>query len=64
VLLNNENMMKSRRMKWAVHVALMGEKRNEYRILLGKPEGKMPHVCGWAILGWILENRMGFCGSY
>jgi hypothetical protein len=35
-------MIKSRRMRWAVHVAPMGEKRNAYRILLGKPEGKKP----------------------
>jgi hypothetical protein len=35
-------MIKSRRMRWARHVAVMGEKRNEYRILVGKPEGKRP----------------------
>jgi hypothetical protein len=34
--------IKSRRMKWAGHVARMGEKRNAYRILVGKPEGKRP----------------------
>jgi hypothetical protein len=28
------------RMRWAGHVAPMGEKRNAYRILVGKPEGK------------------------
>jgi hypothetical protein len=33
-------IIKSRRMKWAGHVVRMGEKRNAYRILLGKPEGK------------------------
>jgi hypothetical protein len=33
-------MNKSKRMRWIVHVALMGEKRNGYRILVGKPEGK------------------------
>jgi hypothetical protein len=33
-------MIKSRRMRWAGHVARMGEKRNAYRILVGKPEGK------------------------
>jgi hypothetical protein len=32
--------MKSRRMRWERHVARMGEKRNAYRILVGKPEGK------------------------
>jgi hypothetical protein len=35
-------MMKSRRMRWAGHVARMGAKRNVYRILVGKPEGKRP----------------------
>jgi hypothetical protein len=31
-------IIKSRRMTWAGHVASMGEKRNAFRILLGKPE--------------------------
>jgi hypothetical protein len=35
-------MIKSRRMRWAGHVARMGENRNAYRILVGKPEGKRP----------------------
>jgi hypothetical protein len=35
-------MIKSRRMRWAGHVARMGETRNAYRILVGKPEGKRP----------------------
>jgi hypothetical protein len=30
------------RMRWAGHVARMGEKRNAYRLLVGKPEGKRP----------------------
>jgi hypothetical protein len=34
--------IKSRRMRWARHVARMGEKRNVYRLLVGKPEGKRP----------------------
>jgi hypothetical protein len=33
-------MIKSRRMRWARHVARMGEKRNAYRIFVGKLEGK------------------------
>jgi hypothetical protein len=33
-------MIKSRRMRWAGHVARMGEKRNAYGIFVGKPEGK------------------------
>jgi hypothetical protein len=35
-------MIKSRRMKWAGHVARMEEKRNAYRKLVGNPEGKKP----------------------
>jgi hypothetical protein len=33
---------KLRRMRWVGHVARMGEKRNAYKILVGKPEGKRP----------------------
>jgi hypothetical protein len=35
-------IIKSRRMRWAGHVARMGEKMNVYRLLVGKPEGKRP----------------------
>jgi hypothetical protein len=35
-------IIKCRRMRWAGHVALMGEKRNAYRLLGGNPEGKRP----------------------
>jgi hypothetical protein len=35
-------IIKSRRMRWAGHVARMGENENENRILIGKPEGKRP----------------------
>jgi hypothetical protein len=35
-------MIKSRRIRWAGHEARMGEKRKVYRILVGKPEGKIP----------------------
>jgi hypothetical protein len=34
--------IKSRRMRWAGHVARMGEGKNVYRVLVGKPEGKRP----------------------
>jgi hypothetical protein len=34
--------IKSRRMRWAGHVACMEEKRDAYRVLVGKPEGKGP----------------------
>jgi hypothetical protein len=33
-------MINSRRMRWARHVGRIGEKRNAYRILVGKPEGQ------------------------
>ena len=50
-------VIKSRRMRWAGHVARMGEERGVYKVLLGKPEGKRPlgnlGVDGWIILGWI-----------
>jgi hypothetical protein len=35
-------IIKSRRMRWARHVARMGEKRNAYRLLVGRPKGKRP----------------------
>jgi hypothetical protein len=35
-------IIKSKRMRWAGYVARMGEKRNVYRLLVGKPEGKRP----------------------
>jgi hypothetical protein len=35
-------IIKSQRMRWADRVARMGEKRNAYRLLVRKPEGKRP----------------------
>jgi hypothetical protein len=35
-------MIKSRRMRWVRHAALIEEMRNAYGILVGKPEGKRP----------------------
>jgi hypothetical protein len=35
-------VIKSGRMKWAGHVARMGERRGAYRILVGRPEGRRP----------------------
>ena len=53
---NIVRVIKSRRMRWAGHVARMGEERGVYRILVGKPEEKSHWgdigVDGW-ILGWI-----------
>jgi hypothetical protein len=34
--------IKARRMRWAGHVVLMAEKRNAYRLLVGKSEGRRP----------------------
>jgi hypothetical protein len=61
--------IKSRRMRWAGHVPRMGEKRNAYRLLVRKPEGKRPlgrprrrwvdnirmdlGEVGWSDLDWI-----------
>jgi hypothetical protein len=39
---NTVKVIKSRRMRWARHVARMGEGRGVYRILVGRPEGKRP----------------------
>jgi hypothetical protein len=36
------HVVKSRRMRWAVHVARMGERRGVNRVLVGRPEGKIP----------------------
>jgi len=50
--------IKSRRTRWPGHVARMGEMRNEYKVLVGKPEGKRPlgrPKHRWEdILEWIL----------
>jgi hypothetical protein len=35
-------VIKSRRMRWAGHVARLGEERGAYRILVGRPEGRRP----------------------
>jgi hypothetical protein len=66
---NTKAYNKSRRMRWAGHVARMGEKRNAYRTLVGKPEGKRPlgrprrrwvnnikmdlRKIGWDCMDWI-----------
>jgi hypothetical protein len=39
---NIVRVVKSRRMRWAGHVARMGEGRGVYRVLVGKPERKRP----------------------
>ena len=39
---NIVRVIKSRRMRWAGHVARMGKERGVYRFLVGKPEGRRP----------------------
>jgi hypothetical protein len=39
---DNIRQIKSRRTRWAGHVASMGEERKVYKVLLGKPEEKRP----------------------
>jgi hypothetical protein len=39
---NIVRVIKARRMRWAGHVARMGEGRGVYRVLVGRPEGKRP----------------------
>jgi hypothetical protein len=38
---NIVKVIKSKRMRWAGHVARMGERRGVYRVLVGKPESKV-----------------------
>jgi hypothetical protein len=49
-------IMEVRRMRWTGHVTRMGEKRNAYRLLVGKPEGRRP--LGRPRRGWLDNNRM------
>jgi hypothetical protein len=50
-------MIKSRRMRCAGHVARMGEKKNSYRLLVGKQEGK--RALGRPRRRWILKRFDG-----
>ena len=60
-------------MRWAGHVARMGEEKGVYRVLVGKPEGKRPLgrprliiiYATWLQLYKIEKNEMGWaCGAY
>jgi len=51
-----DRVIKSRRMRWAGHVAHMGEERGVYRVLEGKPEGKRPR--GRPRRRWVDNIRM------
>jgi hypothetical protein len=65
--LNIIRIIKSTRMRWEGHVTRMGENRNVYRLLVGKPEGKRP--LGRPRRRWIdnikmdlLEIGLSVCG--
>jgi hypothetical protein len=49
-------MIKSRMMRWVGHVARIVEKRNAYRILMGKPDGK--RTLGTPICRWVDDIKM------
>jgi hypothetical protein len=49
-------IIESRRMRWAGHVARIGEKRKAYGFLVGKPEGKRP--LGRPRRGWVDNIRL------
>jgi len=53
-------VIKSRRVRWAGHVARIGERSGVYRVLTGKPEGKNhledPGVDERIILRWMFRN--------
>jgi hypothetical protein len=49
-------IIKSRKIRWAGHVAPMGEKRNAYRLLVGQPEGN--RLLGRPRCKWVSNIRM------
>ena len=53
---NIVRVIKSRRMRWAGHVARMGEETGVYRVLVGKPEGRRP--LGRPRRRWVDNIRM------
>jgi hypothetical protein len=53
-------MIKSRRMRWAGHVARMGDKRNAYGILVGNPEGN--RLLGRPRRRWVDSIKMELRG--
>ena len=68
ILPNIVRVVKSRRMRWAGHVARMGEGRGVHRVLVRKPERKRDHwgdpdVDGRIILRWIFRKWEGVLGT-
>ena len=53
-------VIKSRKMRWAGHVARMGEERGSYRVLVWKPEGKRP--LGTPRRRWVDNIRLDLWG--
>jgi hypothetical protein len=66
-------IIKARRMRWTGHVAPIGERRNAYRLLVGKPEGRSPLErprrrwvdlveVGWGDVDWsgLAQDRDGW----
>ena len=53
---NIVRVIKLRRIRWAGHVAHMGEEKEAYRVLVGKPEGKRP--LGRPRRRWVDNIRM------
>jgi len=64
---NVVRVVTSRRMRWARHVARIGEGRGVHRVLVGKPEGKNhwgeTDVDGRIILRWIFRKWEGVVGT-
>jgi hypothetical protein len=65
-------MIKSRRMRWAGHVAQMEKERDVCRVLVGKPEGKRPWgdpgidgriILRWIFRKWDVEYGLDWAGS-
>jgi len=67
-LTNIVRVVKSRRMRWAGHVARMGEDRGVHRVLVGKPERKRPlgrPRCRWEDnIKMDLQEVGGGCGDW
>ena len=73
-------VINSGRMRWAGHVARMGERRRAYRVLVGKPKGKTPlgrsrsrwqdnikmdlHQVGWGVWTGSIWLRIGTGGGH